>query len=57
MTDRQIIGQIRALIGASPDEPDERLPRLVEVWGLRQEADGIIEGRKLEAGRFRGRIL
>ena len=48
MTDREIIRQIRAVVGMPFDAPDADLPRAVMAWGARREADGLVEGRMME---------
>ena len=52
MTPQQIIGQIRLVIGADPAIPDEELPKLIKSAMSRREADGIVEGRRLEMERW-----
>lgn len=52
MTPQQIIGQIRLALKADPAIPDEELPRVIKSEMSRREADGIVEGRRLEFGRW-----
>lgn len=45
MTAQQIIGQIRLVVGADLEIPDEELPRVIKALLSRRYADGLIDGR------------